>query len=76
MRFEEAVAELRAKYPKADLSPSILRGDGVSRAARVDFKRGKGWMYAGQDADGTEVLVYFNDNDRVIACTQIEPDSE
>jgi hypothetical protein len=33
-------------------------------------------MHAACDADGTEVLVYFNDDARVIACTEIEPDGE
>lgn len=74
MKFEEAVAELRAKYPKADLSPSVRRGTGFDRATRLTFARGKGGLYAGHDADGTEVLVYYNDDARVIACTEIEPD--
>ncbi|QEL18092.1 hypothetical protein [Limnoglobus roseus] len=76
MKFEEAVAELQAKYPKADLSPSVKHGNGFKRATRVDFKKGKGWMYTGQDGDGTEVLVYYNDNDRVISCTEIGPDED
>jgi hypothetical protein len=74
MRFEEALAELRAKHPKADLSPSVKRGKAASRATRVDFKKDKGGLYVGHDTDGTEVLVYFNDDARVIACTEIEPD--
>jgi hypothetical protein len=74
MTFEEVLAELRAKHPKADLSPSVKRGKAATRAARVDFKKDKGGVYAGRDADGTEVLVYFNDDAKVIACTEIEPD--
>jgi hypothetical protein len=74
MTFGEALAELRARHPKADLSPSVQRGSAAQRAARVDFKKGKGGVYAGRDTDGTEVLVYFNDDARVIACTEIEPD--
>jgi hypothetical protein len=76
MTFEEVLTQLRAKHPKADLSPSITTGKTVDRAARVVFKKERGGMYAGRDADGTEVLVYFNDNDNVIACTEIEPDDE
>jgi hypothetical protein len=75
MTFGEAVAELRAKYPKADLSPSVKHGKAFTRAAHVDFQKDKG-VYVGRDADGTEVLVYFNDDARVIACTEIEPDEE
>jgi hypothetical protein len=74
MTFEEALAALRAKHPKADLSPSVKRGRAADRAARVDFTKGKGGVYVGRDADGTEVLVYFNDDAKVIACTEIEPD--
>ena len=74
MTFAEAVAELWAKHPKAELSPSVKRGTAFSRAARVTFKQDKGGMYSGQDADGTEVLVYFNDTANVISCTEIEAD--
>jgi hypothetical protein len=74
MTFVEAVAELMAKHPKADVSPSVKLGKATSRAVRVDFKKDKGGVYAGRDTDGTEVLVYFNDDARVIACTDIEPD--
>ena len=74
MTFAEAVAELWAKHPKADLSPSVKHGPAFTRAARVSFKLDKGGVYAGKDADGTEVLVYFNDTANVISCTEIEPD--
>ena len=73
MTFVEVLTELQAKHPKADMSPSVKRGKAASRALRVDFKKAKG-VYVGHDADGTEVLVYFNDNAGVIACTEIEPD--
>jgi hypothetical protein len=76
MTFGEAVAELQGKYPKADLSPSVKHGKAFTRAARVDFKKDKGGVYVGRDADGTEVLVYFNGDAKVIACTEIEPDEE
>jgi hypothetical protein len=76
MTFVEAVEELKAKHPTADLSPSVKHGKAASRAARVDFKKARGGMYAACDADGTEVLVYFNDDARVIACTEIEPDTQ
>ena len=76
MTFAEAVAELWAKHPKADLSPSVKRGKAFTRAARVDFKKDRGGVYVRRDADGTEVLVYFNDDARAIACTKIEPDEE
>ena len=76
MTFADAVAELWAKHPKADLSPSVRHGRAFARAARVDFTKDKGGVYVGRDADGTEVLVYFNDDARVIACTEIEPDEE
>jgi hypothetical protein len=76
MTFGEALAELCAKHPKAELSPSVKHGKAFTRAARVDFKKDKGGMYVGRDTDGTEVLVYFNDDAKVIACTEIEPDDE
>jgi hypothetical protein len=71
--FTETVTELWAKHPKAELSPSVKTGKAFTRAARLDFKKEKG-VYVGRDTDGTEVLVYFNDDARVIACTEIEPD--
>lgn len=74
MTFAEAVAELKGKFRKADMSPSALRGPSVVRAARIDFKKGKGGVYAGQDADGTEVLVYYNDSEHCICCTEVGPD--
>src|SRR5262245_52635059 len=74
MTFAEVVAELRAKHPKAALSPSILHGSAFTRAARINFKKDKGGMYSGRDADRHEVLVYFNDTADVIACTEMEPD--
>jgi hypothetical protein len=74
MTFAEAVAELWAKHPKAELSPSVKRGTAFTRAARIDFKPDKGGLFAGTDADGTEVLVYFNDTANVISCTEIESD--
>lgn len=74
MTFAEAVAELWAKHPKAELSPSVRRGTAFRRAARVTFKQGKDGMYSGRDADGTEVLLYFNDTANVISCTEIEAD--
>ncbi|WP_439620683.1 hypothetical protein [Gemmata sp.] len=76
MTFTEAVAELWAKHPKAELSPSVKRGSAFTRAARLQFEKDEGGLYVGRDADGTEVLVYFNDDARVIACTEIEPDDE
>lgn len=76
MTFTEAVAELWSQHPKAELSPSVRRGPAFTRAARVDFKKDKGGLYVGRDTDGTEVLVYFNDDAKVIACTEIEPDDE
>lgn len=74
MTFAEALAELQTKHPKADMSPSTKRGSAASRAVRVDFKKDKGGLYVGHDADGTEVLVYYNPDAKVIACTEIEPD--
>ena len=74
MTFADAVAELWAKHPKAELSPSVRRGTAFARAVRVTFKKGEGGVYVGRDADGTEVLVYFNDTANVISCTEIEPD--
>jgi hypothetical protein len=77
MTFAEAVAELWAKHPKAELSPSVKRGTAFTRAARITFKSEKGGVYgvySGRDADGTEVLLYFNDNANVISCTEIESD--
>jgi hypothetical protein len=74
MTFAEAVTELWARHPKAELSPSAKRGTAFTRAARLDFKLAKGGVYAGKDGDGTEVLLYFNDTANVISCTEIEPD--
>ncbi|HEX4610443.1 MAG TPA: hypothetical protein VH092_19795 [Urbifossiella sp.] len=74
MTFAEAVAGLWAKHPKAELSPSVKHGPAFTRAARVVFKLDKSGMYSGRDADGTEVLLYFNDTANVISCTEIESD--
>ncbi|MFM8272208.1 MAG: hypothetical protein ACKODX_07710 [Gemmata sp.] len=76
MTFAEAVAAVWAEHPKAELSPSVKRGKAFTRAARVVFKKDRGGVYLGRDADGTEVLVYFNDDANVIACTEIEPDTD
>jgi hypothetical protein len=74
MTFVEALTQLCAKHhPDADLSPSVKAGKAADRASRVVFKKERGGVYAGRDADGTVVLVYFNDNANVIACTEIEP---
>jgi hypothetical protein len=74
MTIAESVAKLWAKHPKAELSPSVKHGTAFTRAARVTFKPDKGGVYAGRDADGTEVLLYFNDTANVISCTEMEPD--
>jgi hypothetical protein len=74
MTFAAAVAELWAKHPKAALSPSVKHGSAFTRAARLSFKLDKGGVYAGKDADGTEVLLYFNDTADVISLTEMEPD--
>jgi hypothetical protein len=75
MTFEEVVTELRGKFPKADVSAAATRGETAQRAAGLSFKRDKGGLYAGKDADGTEVLVYYNDTADLICCTEIEPDN-
>ncbi|QEL16656.1 hypothetical protein [Limnoglobus roseus] len=75
MTFQEAVVELLNKHAKAELSPSAQRGSAFNRAKTVRFKKGKGGVYEGKDADGTEVLVYFNDQAGVISCTEIEADA-
>lgn len=72
MTFEEAVAELRNKFPDAGLSPSAARGRAAELAAGLRFKKDRGGMYAGRDADGTEVLVYHNDTADLICCTEVE----
>ncbi len=74
MTFVEAVAELMAKFPDAEMSPAAKHGKTLHRAARVEFKKDKGGMFSGRDADGTEVLVYFNDTANLICCTEIESD--
>jgi hypothetical protein len=76
MSFAEAVVELRGKYPKADMSPSAVRGQSVERAVGIDFEKGKGGVYTGRDTDGTEVLVYYNDTEHRICCTEIGPEEE
>jgi len=76
MTFREAVAELRVKYPKADLSPSVVCGECSRRAAGIDFTRGRGGVYAGEDRDGSEVLVYYNETEHRICCTEIAFDEE
>lgn len=76
MTYREAVGELRAKFPKADMSPNATFGESVRRAANVTFAKHKGGVYAGKDTDGTEVLVYFNDTANLICCTEIEPDRD
>jgi hypothetical protein len=47
MTFREAVAELRAKHPKADLSPAVVRGECSERAAGTAFTKGRGGSDAG-----------------------------
>jgi hypothetical protein len=74
MTYRQAVGELKSRFPKADLSPAVVFGEGVRRAANVTFAQHKGGVYAGTDADGTEVLVYFNDTANLICCTEIGPD--
>jgi hypothetical protein len=76
MTYRDAVGELRAKFPKADLSPNVLHGESARRAVGVSFAKHKGGVFAGKDADGTEVLVYFNDTANLICCTEIEPDRD
>jgi hypothetical protein len=76
MTYREAVGELKAKFPKADMSPSVMFGESIRRAANVTFSRHKGGVYAGKDADGMEVLVYFNDTANLICCTEIGPDKD
>lgn len=76
MTFEQAVAELRNRHPKAELSLAAKHGEEARRAAGLRFKRDRGGVYAGRDADGTEVLVYFNDTANLIACTAIEADPD
>ncbi|HVK12704.1 MAG TPA: hypothetical protein VM597_28395 [Gemmataceae bacterium] len=72
MTFREAVAELRAKHPKADLSPAVVRGECSERAAGTAFTKGRGGVYAGKTANGTEVLIYYNDTEHRICCTEID----
>lgn len=76
MTYREAVGELKAKFPKADMSPTVMFGESVRRAANVTFSRHKGGVYAGKAADGMEVLVYFNDTANLICCTEIGPDKD
>lgn len=76
MTFREALAELRAKHPKADLSPSVVRGACSERAAGIDFPEGRGGVYAGTAGDGGEVLIYYNDTEHRICCTEIDFDEE
>lgn len=75
MTYRQAVGELKAKFPKADMSPAVMFGESVRRAANVTFAKHKGGVYAGKDTDGTEVLVYFNDTANLICCTEIGPDT-
>ena len=74
MTFVEAMKELKTKHPKAELSPSVKVGSAASRAAHINFKKEKGGIYAGRDADGTEVMLYYNDTAGVISCTELESD--
>ena len=76
MTFKEALVALLAKYPQAGISPSVRTGSGFDRAAKIAFAKGKNGTYSGRDADGTEVLLYYNDTADVIACTELEPDVE
>jgi hypothetical protein len=76
MTFREALAELRAKHPKAGLSPSVARGECSEQAAGIDFTKGRGGVYAGTARDGGEVLLYYNDTEHRICCTEIDSDDE
>jgi hypothetical protein len=42
MTFVEAVTELCAKHPKADLSPSVKRGNAFTRGPNR-FQERQGW---------------------------------
>lgn len=76
MTYRQAVGELKAKFPKADMSPAVVFGESARRAANVTFAKHRGGVYAGKDTDGTEVLVYFNDTANLICCTEIGPDND
>ncbi|MEO2088918.1 MAG: hypothetical protein ABGY75_05400 [Gemmataceae bacterium] len=76
MTYREAVGELKAKFPKAGLSPAVLFDESGRRAANVTFSKHRGGVYAGTDADGTELLVYFNDTANLICCTELDPDRD
>lgn len=76
MTFRQAVAELRAKHPGADMTPEATHGKAYDRALRLDFTKGRGGIYAGKDHDGVEVLVYHNDTEDRICCTEIDFDED
>jgi hypothetical protein len=76
MTFKEAVAELKAKHRRAELGLSVKSGECFKRAIGIDFLKGRGGMYAGRDADETEVLVYYNDTEHTICCTVLAPGEE
>jgi hypothetical protein len=69
MTFHQAIAELREKYPKAGMSPTAVRGECFDR--RIDFRKSKGWLYAGRDDHG-ELLLYYNETERLICCTEAD----
>lgn len=76
MTFEEVVAELQGKFPKAKMSLAAAHGEGSKRATGLKFKRDKGGIFSGKAADGTEILVYYNDTANLICCTEIESDDD
>jgi hypothetical protein len=70
MAFQQVIAELRARYPRAVLGPTAMRGECFARAGGIEFKQSKGGMYKGRADDGHEVVVYYNDTEHIICCTE------
>jgi hypothetical protein len=68
MTFREVVTELRARFPKAVMSPTASRGECYERACAADFKRNKNCTYVGLDGNGKEISLYLNESENLICC--------
>lgn len=70
----QALGELKAEFPKADESPTVVFGECVRRAVNVTFAVHKGGVHVGRDSDGAGVLVPFNDTANLTCGTEVDPD--
>lgn len=66
MTFPQAVAELRTRFPRAAVGPTAIGGECYNRAVGVEFAKSKNWLYLGRDAQGRQLMVYYNESEHLI----------